>query len=312
MRPLILFLLACPCFPALAYEDGRATFSVRVNDTIIPYRIFAVYALPGESLSIEALETDSMTSASDAHGTLDSEKVSNWTWLAPSVPGVHVLSVASGPDAIRLNVVVMHPAKSVVDARLNGFRIGRYPHKPHNNDPAYLPPDGYIELNDQTASLELSPHFRLSQFPSRQSPDRYPKYLVLREDLLLKLELLLEEVNKRGFPAETLTVMSGYRTPYYNAAIGNVKNSRHVYGGAADIFIDVAPVDGNMDDINGDGHSNYVDAQLLYSWANSLFRRPEHGHLAGGLGVYKRNAAHGPFLHVDARGRRARWGFIPR
>lgn len=165
MRLLILFLFACPCFPAPAYEDGRAAFSVRVNDIVIPYRIFAVYALPGETLSINALETDMATSARDADGPLLSDKFSSWTWLAPSAPGVHALTVASGADEISLNVVVMHPAKSVVDGRLNGFRIGRYPHKPHNNDPVYLAPDGYIELNDQTASLELSPNFRLSQFP---------------------------------------------------------------------------------------------------------------------------------------------------
>ena len=27
----------------------------------------------------------------------------------------------------------------------------------------------------------------------------------------------------------------------------------------------------------------------------------------GGLAVYRRNPAHGPFVHVDTRGRRARW-----
>ena len=28
----------------------------------------------------------------------------------------------------------------------------------------------------------------------------------------------------------------------------------------------------------------------------------------GGLGLYKANAAHGPFVHVDVRGYPARWG----
>jgi hypothetical protein len=28
---------------------------------------------------------------------------------------------------------------------------------------------------------------------------------------------------------------------------------------------------------------------------------------AGGLGVYPANRAHGPFIHVDVRGYRARW-----
>jgi len=27
----------------------------------------------------------------------------------------------------------------------------------------------------------------------------------------------------------------------------------------------------------------------------------------GGLSIYRRNAVHGPFVHLDARGQRARW-----
>lgn len=306
---IVLSALLCPT--VLAYESGRAGFSVRVNDIVIPYRVFAIYALPGEILAIEALEPDGIPEAFAGGKSIEPAKASRWSWAAPTDPGVNSLIIMSGADEIQLNIVVMHPASAVVDGRLSGYRIGRYPREPLGGDPVYSPPDGFVELNDDTESLRLSPHFRLSQFPSKQSPDRYPKYLVLRESLLLKLELLLEDINKRGIEAETLTIMSGYRTPFYNAAIGNVKYSRHVYGGAADIYIDVAPRDGNMDDINGDGRGNYRDAQQLYLWANALFRRPEHSRLAGGLGVYRRNPAHGPFLHVDARGRRARWGLIP-
>jgi hypothetical protein len=30
--------------------------------------------------------------------------------------------------------------------------------------------------------------------------------------------------------------------------------------------------------------------------------------LIGGLGMYKATRQHGPFIHVDVRGNRARWG----
>ncbi|HEY5622313.1 MAG TPA: D-Ala-D-Ala carboxypeptidase family metallohydrolase, partial [Gammaproteobacteria bacterium] len=63
----------------------------------------------------------------------------------------------------------------------------------------------------------------------------------------------------------------GYRTPFYNRAIGNVPNSRHVFGGAADIFLDRAPRDGQMDDINFDGIEDFRDAQRLYQIAHELF-----------------------------------------
>lgn len=105
--------------------------------------------------------------------------------------------------------------------------------------------------------------------------------------------------------------MSGFRTPFYNRAIGNGRHSRHVYGGAADFYVDVAPRDDRMDDLNGDGNHDYRDAQWLYRRAEALFANRPHRHLRGGLGVYRSTAAHGPFLHMDARGRRARWGLIP-
>ena len=51
----------------------------------------------------------------------------------------------------------------------------------------------------------------------------------------------------------------------------------------------------------------------VFCWllADELFARAQHAHLRGGLGVYRSTAAHGPFLHVDARGVRARWGLLP-
>jgi uncharacterized protein YcbK (DUF882 family) len=102
--------------------------------------------------------------------------------------------------------------------------------------------------------------------------------------------------------------MSGYRTPYYNKAIGNVRYSRHVWGGAADVFVDHDPKDDLMDDLNGDGHIDYRDAAVLYDIIDDLYGRPFYARFLGGLGRYKKTASHGPFVHVDVRGFRARWG----
>jgi uncharacterized protein YcbK (DUF882 family) len=102
--------------------------------------------------------------------------------------------------------------------------------------------------------------------------------------------------------------MSGYRTPYYNHAIGNVKYSRHLWGGAADIFIDVAPADGVMDDLDGDGTVDVRDAHVLYELVDTMYGSPLYEPFVGGLGAYRTTPAHGPFIHVDARGFRARWG----
>jgi hypothetical protein len=306
-RGLLLLLLAAGA--ASGFESGRAAFPVRVDDIVVPYRLFAVFVLPGERFDIEALGSGR---AATLAGNVDTAVLAagKWRATAPARPGAHAIVLQRGRDRTQLNVIVMHPASKVVDGHLNGFRIGDYPAKPLHGDPIYRAPAGFIELNEQTESLALSPHFRLSQFPSKQ-PGGYPKYLVLNERLLLKLELLLEQVNARGFPAETLTVMSGYRTPWYNEAIDNVRYSRHVYGGAADVFVDGMAPEGVMDDLNRDGRLDHEDAQTLYLWAHRLYDRSEHGRLRGGMGVYDATPAHGPFLHIDARGKRARWGLLP-
>lgn len=291
---------------APAYESGRAAFHITVNDElIVPYQVFSLFVLPGERLQFSGTNV----TASATGGDLHQSGAASWEWTAPLVPVTTALQFDSGEDSIHISAVALHPSSQAVDGALKSFRIGHYP-APLEGDPQYAEPDGYIELAGMSAGLQLSPHFRIDQFPSKQ-PSEFPKYLVLRESLLLKLELLLERVNQLGIAAETFTVMSGFRTPAYNDAIGNVAHSRHIYGGAADIYIDERPRDGVMDDLNSDGVLDYRDAQLLYRIADELFAGDEHQKLHGGLGVYDSTAAHGPFIHLDARGKRARWGLVP-
>lgn len=301
----------CPVM-AQAFDPGRATFSVLVGELVIPYRVFAIYVLPEETIDvgIAARSTPGEPTLKADTGRIVSAESAHWRWQAPGRPGPASIEVGSGDERILLNVIVMHPASSVSSGRINGYRLGDYPAEPLDGNPIYDPPDGFIELNESNAALQLSPHFRLSQFPSKQSQD-FSKYLVLREQLLLKLELLLERLNERGIEADTLTIMSGYRTPFYNAAIGNVPYSRHVYGGAVDIYVDVAPHDDYMDDLNRDGKLDYHDAQWLYRLAQELFDEESQHSLQGGLGVYAKTSAHGPFVHMDARAKIARWGLLP-
>jgi len=101
--------------------------------------------------------------------------------------------------------------------------------------------------------------------------------------------------------------MSGYRTPYYNKLIGNVAYSRHLWGGAVDFFIDEDPCDGMMDDLNGDGRFNYKDAAILSDIIEDISDKYWYSRFLGGLGWYRKTVSHGPFVHVDVRGHRARW-----
>lgn len=211
----------------------------------------------------------------------------------------------SSKTILNLSDFTMEPLSKVRNGYLNGYRIGAYPAKPLKGNPIYLAPPGFLEVTRENADSRVSPHFRLKQFVCKQQT-KYPHYVVLNEDLLLKLELLVERLNQLGHKADTLHVMSGYRTPFYNSAIRNVKYSLHQWGRAADVFVDHNN-DGMMDDLNRDGKIDIKDATVLRDIASKLFSEPENKHLAGGLGLYKSTAAHGPFVHVDARGYVARW-----
>jgi uncharacterized protein YcbK (DUF882 family) len=111
-----------------------------------------------------------------------------------------------------------------------------------------------------------------------------------------------------GHPVRGLFVMSGFRTPEYNALdLGpkaRSKVSRHMYGDAADVYPDDHGR-GVIDDLNGDGRIDLADARILADAADAVER--EHPTLVGGIGIYPGNGAHGPFVHIDVRGKRARW-----
>jgi hypothetical protein len=209
------------------------------------------------------------------------------------------------PRLVTLQAFVVVPYVRLQGEFLNGYRIGRYPEKPLRGLAGDGPPVGFIEVTPDNEDVRVSPHFRLKQFLCKQ-PAGSRKYVVLNERLLVALEYVLERVNAAGYRATTFHVLSGYRTPEYNRSLGNVRYSRHLWGAAADIFIDENG-DGKMDDLDGDGRSDIRDAEVLYRLIDRAAARPEAQGLIGGLGKYPLTPAHGPFIHVDVRDRKARW-----
>jgi hypothetical protein len=302
-------VLAAP--PSSAFAPEKAGFRVKCNEETSPYRVIGVFVLPEETLPIEALPPIEGEDYSLAASAGDAVRLgpNRWQWAAPREVGLYRIMVRqpSRSDSLTLNVFVMVPYEDLNGEYLNGYRIGKYPAIPFKQLPIYKPPRGFVEVTPENEETPVAPHFRLKQFLCKQESG-YPRYLVLKERLLLKLELVLERANEKGYRAETFQVMSGYRTPYYNKAIGNVKYSRHVWGGAADIFIDENPQDGMMDDLNKDGKHDYRDAAILYDIVDEMYGKPWYELFVGGLGRYKRTRSHGPFVHVDVRGFRARWG----
>jgi hypothetical protein len=201
----------------------------------------------------------------------------------------------------------MVPATEVRSGLLNGYRIGSYPATPLNGNPMYLPPPGFIEVTKENEETRLSPHFRLKQFVCKEDTTKqYPKYVLFKERLPLKLEAVLERVNAMGFAVDTLHVMSAYRTPYYNHAIGDVTYSMHQWGSAADIYVDPRKND-RMADLNHDGRVDTQDSKFLYDDIERMLASKDLARFQGGMGFYPGTSAHPPFVHVDVRGTAARW-----
>lgn len=305
-------LMAETASAALDSSADRVSFSVEVQDLKISHKVFFATVLPGELLNIQVLgrPENHVISFEGPRGDgflADRLKLS---WKAPEAVGLYPIVIrdrASG-EVMTLNVFVLEPASNIVDGVLNGYRIGAYPETPLRGNPIYEKPLGFIEVTPELAATPISPNFTLGQFLCKQQTTSKVKYVVLRPALLVKLEQVVALLKTKGIDTDTLFIMSGYRTPFYNAAIKNVPYSRHVYGDAADVYIDYDPRDGDMDDINGDGAVNRRDAAYLYDLVDAFDRNPTNLSIQGGIGEYDRNAVHGPFVHIDVRGAPARWG----
>ena len=286
--------------------EGGAAFAVRAGDVVVPYDTLAVFALPGDALAVEALYVAGEARATASGGTLARTGPRAWTWTAPPTPGLSQIRVEdAGGAAVVLQAFALTPFDHAGD-RIGAYEIGDYQDEPMGGDPAYDEPPGFVAVTPETRDVPVSPHFTLGEFLAKQASG-WPKYVALSSDLLIKMERLLTAVNAAGVPARDLTVMSGYRTPAYNAAIGNTTvYSRHLYGDAADVFVD-EDGDGRMDDLTGDGVVDRADAEWLAALAEGVEAEPHNARLVGGVGVYGPAPHRGPFVHVDTRGSEVRW-----
>ncbi len=290
------------------FDSGIAGFTLRVNKWLIAYRHMAILALPGDDFEIEVVDPgDGAHRIRIADGAAQTTAAASWTWTAPDEVGAHAVRIESvnGTGFVHLNVLVMQPISAVKDGALNGYPIGSYRAKPFRGLARYLPPAGFAEIWTADEDLLASPHFTVGQFLCKEPGE--PRYLALSTFLLLTLEAALYEANDAGYAAHSFFIMSGFRTPAYNRAIGNrTSYSRHLWGDGADIYID-NDGDGIIDDLNGDGRSDIADARLLARIVDGVEEDAHVGVIPGGLSVYGATSSHSPFVHIDTRGYRARW-----
>jgi hypothetical protein len=220
-----------------------------------------------------------------------------------------VLAVPGGVDGVPFAVIQRIDFSRKLGSFVGRYQMGYWPAELHTvRSTAYANPLGFVEVTPANEDTRISAHFTLRDFLTHDQPGVWPKYVVLRAALLDKLELVLQDLALRGVPTSHVVVLSGFRTPSYNFALGDAsgraRESRHQYGDAADIIID-ANHDGRMDDLNHDGRVDARDVRVI----EESVERVEHAHpeLTGGLGLYDAMGPSGPFAHIDVRGEVARW-----
>jgi len=292
-------------YTTLYSRTQRLPFVLRIADVQTPYPVASVFVLPNQILKFGAVyaRSNGPWILRTYSGKTYRMNTSHWTWQVPDKPGIYPMRICdlkSGRWAT-INIFAMVPYRQMEHGYLNGYRIGEYP-KARGSSPIFKEPAGFVEVTAENEGTLLSPHFRLGQFVCRQRGG-YPKYVVLREELIVKLELIVDRLNASGIPCNELCIMSGYRTPYHNRAIGSQAYSLHVMGGAADFCL----VDNLAALASHSRKSLYRREQVLRQIIEDIDGKPYYHQLAGGLGVYRTSRAHGPFVHVDVRGDRIRW-----
>jgi hypothetical protein len=213
-----------------------------------------------------------------------------------------------------LHVITLLPFRAKSKGHIGSYFVGDWPSEHGAKGPAKAPagaygnPAGFIEVTAQNRGLRVSEHFTLGDFVTHDQPNVWPKYIVLQPKLVDKLELVLSDLSSRGFDVHGVHVMSGFRSPQYNYTGGNTAGraslSRHMFGDASDIYID-SDGDGQMDDLNHDGRISIADAGVIGAAVDRV--EAAHPELVGGYGLYTAAPGHGPFIHIDTRGYKARW-----
>jgi uncharacterized protein YcbK (DUF882 family) len=267
----------------------------------------AAFALPGSTVA-RPPNPDLVARYSGARG----EAIAR-DFRAPQHPGIYKVAVGLGQITrpVRdLSVITLVPFEQKTRGRIGTYMLGSWPYETGGTPRSarYANPSGFIEVTLENRDTHVSEHFRLRDFLTKDQGNVWPKYLLLDPKLLDKLELTIQELKRQGYDVKRMTVMSGFRTPRYNHSGGNTAGranlSRHIYGDAADVFVD-NDQNGWTDDVDRDGKVTLRDTEIVSRAAEKVER--EHPSLVGGIGTYSACCGHGPFTHVDVRGYRARW-----
>ena len=223
--------------------------------------------------------------------------------VAPDAPGMYHLALLRGSQrrvVSEMTVAVLVPFAEKLGASLNGYKIGTYLAERLGSH--HDAPEGFIEVGQNDVDLPVTTHLRVSDFLNHDGQSSWPRYVALEPKLLDKLELVIAQVARMqgrdtaNAASVAFDVHSGFRTPMHNVSVKrSARDSRHQYGDAADVAIDA----------NFDGRYTAADSRLVALAVEMV--EQDHPELRGGMGVYTSRRYSTPYVHIDARGKRARW-----
>jgi len=122
---------------------------------------------------------------------------------------------------------------------------------------------------------DLTRNFNLSEFRCKDGTGVPPEYLCNVRVLATNLQVIRARIG------QPLVIISGYRSPAHNTAVGGATNSQHLTASAADLRCSLSP-----DELR------QVILDLI-----------ESGEIMqGGVGIYDDGT-----VHYDIRGTKARW-----
>ena len=244
---------------------------------------------------------------------------------APENPGSYYigLELATADGSVEKDICVLVPYRAEVgrtetgvELSAAGGKIGFYPHpsrsgnpKVRNHPESYRPPAWWLRLTDDNAGFEVVPGLAagdLVALPEDGGP-RHTSLVPVCYPLWLAVLTLRRELGRLGLPGDSLRLISVFRTPGHNRAIGSNSFGRHIYGDAFDFYIGEGDGIKAMD-LNRDGKLDRRDAWPLVSLIEDL--QAEGALPLGGVGVYNTvGGDHEVTLHLDLRGHRATWGY---
>jgi uncharacterized protein YcbK (DUF882 family) len=326
-KPAILLsalFLAIATLGAVQFGGGLSPFSVK------PFGTYLTKALPPAEPSASAFGTsggvllrfampgEQIQYPLDVHGDPSGLQY-EWIRLGETVPtevqrlliganvrvpikaGFYRLALVRGEQRRTvegLTLAVLVPFKEKEGTMLNGYRIGTYLAEKIGGNQE--PPRGFLEITERDVDLPISKHLRVGDFLSHDNQETWPRYAAVSPRLLDKLELVITEITRWHGSATpislALDVHSGFRAPAHNSRIARAaRDSQHQYGDAADVAMDA----------NGDGKYTAMDSRMVGLAVEIV--ELKHPELVGGLGVYTSGHARTTYVHIDARGTRARW-----